>query len=137
MSYTFLDHTADIKFIVKSKRLNKAFIDSASALLKVINKNKKVKTRTKKSITLSSDSLENLLYNFLEEIIFRLDAEDFILKKIKNFKINQENLILSCEFIGGSAKDSNIKNNVKAITYDSFKIKKEKNLWRVTCILDV
>lgn len=135
MNYTFLEHTADIKFIVQSKTLNKAFKDSAYALLKIIREDKKINSNKVKKIRIKSNNLENLLYNFLEEFLFLLDSQNFVVNTIHSLKIDKKNFKLECIIKG--EKSNIINNKIKAITYNDLEVKKQKNFWQITCVLDV
>ncbi|MBU1988259.1 MAG: archease [Nanoarchaeota archaeon] len=70
MKYTFLPHTADIKFKAYGKTLNQAFENAALAISKILAKENKVKTNITKDIELEGIDQKSLFYNFLEEIIF-------------------------------------------------------------------
>ena len=87
MKFRFLEHTADIKFQSFGKTLEEAFENAALALQEVITKGIKIKSIIKKKIEVEGKDKEALLYNFLEEFLFLLDAEDFLLSEIKSIKI--------------------------------------------------
>ena len=137
MNYTFLEHTADIKFVAKSKTLNKTFKDSAYALLNIIKEDKKISFNKLKKIKIKSNNLENLLYKFLEEFLFLLDSQNFITETIHNLKIDKNNFKLECILRGDDNQKYNINNKVKAITYDDLEVRKQNNFWLITCVLDV
>lgn len=165
MKYKFLPHTADIKFQAFGKTLEEAFLNSALALREVMYDKLKVKETIKKKISVKGKDKESLLYDFLEEFLYLLDAEDFILSKIKSIKItrisitdktkkiikskaeadrgdiinNKElyNYKLIAEVIGDDADNYNFTNNVKAITYNEMKIWIEKNKYACQVVVDV
>jgi len=137
--FRFLEHTADIKFQAFGKDLEEAFENSAIAITKVITKEmeKKVagKKRKKIKITGNGKDIESLLYNFLEEFLYLLDAEDFLLSEVKSIKIKDNNL--EAELLGDNSKDYNFTNDVKAVTYNEMFVKQEKGRWVVQVVLDV
>jgi SHS2 domain-containing protein len=136
MKFKFLEHTADIKFQAFGKNLEEVFENSALAMFNTMS-NKKIKSKTKKKIKVSGKGLENLLYNFLEELIFLLDSENFFLSKINKIKINEKKLILEAEVSGDNVKKYEIKIDVKAVTYNEMFIKNIKNRWIAQVVLDV
>jgi SHS2 domain-containing protein len=103
MPYKYLSHTADIKFQAFGETLEKAFESAALALKEVISGKINVKGKITKKINVEGNDRESLLYNFLEEILFLLDAEDFLLSKVKNIKIRQNEL--EAELLGDNASN--------------------------------
>lgn len=136
MKYRFLEHTADIKFVAFGKSLEKAFKNSALALKESMLK-KRVRRKIKREIIVKGDNLENLLYNFLEEILFLFDSENFLSGKVKKLKINEENLTLRAILLGDFSNNYTFNSHIKAITYHGMKIKKIKKSYLCYVVLDV
>ena len=139
MTYKFLEHTADVKFLAEGKTLEEAFIESAMALKETITVDVKVFPQIDKKIHISGKDLESLLYNFLEEFLFLLDSEDFLLGEIKEIKINHKTLVLDAVISGDKAEKYHFTNDVKAITYNEMKIEfdETKKEWTCQVVLDV
>lgn len=165
MEYKFLPHTADIKFQAFGKTLEQAFENSAYALKQIITEDK-VKAKQKKIIKVQGKDKEELLVNFLEEFLFSLDSENFLLSEIVKIKINKSNnkqqikalkkeehknkqdsdnnthninnnYELTAEVLGDSSESYEIKNCVKAITYNEIFVKEEKNKFICQIVVDV
>lgn len=134
MKFKFLEHTADIKFQAFGKTLEEAFKNSALAMTISMTEDK-IKEKISKKIKVKGRDNERLLYEFLEELLVLLDSEDFILSKIKNIKI--KNNELEAEVMGDKASDYDIHIVVKAITYNEMFVKNEKNKWVTQVVLDV
>jgi len=134
--YKFLEHTADIKFQAFGKTLEKVFENCANALIKSIH-GKNIKNKITKPIEIKGKDFESLLYNFLEEIIFLLDSEQFLCSKIKGLEINKEKFELKAELIGDNSKRYNFDTNVKAITFSEMFIKQEGKKWVAQVVLDI
>ena len=137
MTYKFLEHTADVKFRAEGKTLELAFKAAALALREVITKNPKIKIKSKiaKKIKVKGKDNEALLYNFLEEFLYLLDAKDFLLGKIN--KINIKDNKLEAEIVGDKASNYKFSNDVKAVTYNQMYVKKDKNKYICQVVLDV
>ena len=73
MKYEFIDHTADIMFKAYGKDLEGSFSNAAIAMTKSFCE-EKVKGNLKKEISVEGNDLENLLYNFLEELLVLFDS---------------------------------------------------------------
>ncbi len=136
--YKFLSHTADISFFVEGKTFEELFFYSAMALKESITK-KKIKKITSKKIKLKEKTLEDLLYSFLEELLFLFEAKFFIFANIEKISIKEKNkeFSLEAEVIGDNIKEYKISNPVKAITFSEMKIEKIKNKFGTKVVLDV
>jgi len=133
--FKFLEHTADVKFQAYGKSLEEVFKNAALALKETIAGKIKVAGKIKKKIKIKGKDLESLLYNFLEEFLFLLDAKEFLLAKIKNIKISQDRL--EAEVVGDKAENYKFTNDVKAITYNQMFVKKLKDKFICQVVLDV
>lgn len=137
MRFRFLEHTADMKFQAYGKSLEEAFKNAALALREVISGKIKVMEKISKRIEIEGRDFESLLYNFLEELLFLLDAEGFLFSQIKDIKIDKKNFKLKAVIFGDKAKRYDFTNEVKAITYNEMFVKKEKNKYVIQAVLDV
>ena len=138
MTYKFLEHTADLKVFVSEKTLEKAFENSVLALKEAICGKIKVKNVIKRKIRVSGKDYEALLYNFLEEFLYLLDAEGFLVSKIESLKIENSNkYTLLAEISGDKTKNYKFSNDVKAITYNEMFVHVEKKKCEIQFVLDV
>lgn len=119
--YKFLEHKADAKFRAFGKTLNQQFQNSALALTKIITDDK-IKPKNKITIKVKGIDKGNLLYNFLEELLFLIDTKGFILNKSK---VKITNLTLTAELTGDNIKNYETKTHIKAATYSEMKITKD------------
>ncbi|MEK6913262.1 MAG: archease [Nanoarchaeota archaeon] len=133
--FKFLEHTADVKFQAFGKNVEEVFENSALALKETICGKIKIKGIKEKKIIVEGKDFESLLYNFLEEIIYLLDAEDFLIKEIKSTKI--DGFKLKATIIGDKASNYKFTNNVKAVTYNEMFVKKNWKKWTAQVVIDV
>ena len=89
MKYKFLEHTADIKFQAFGENIEEVFENSALAMFNAMYGGK-VKEKKSFKINVKGKDFESLLYNFLEEILFLFDSENFFMAKVKNIKITEK-----------------------------------------------
>jgi SHS2 domain-containing protein len=139
MTYKFVEHTADVKFIASGKTLEEAFIASFEALKETVSGNIAVLDQTKKEFSAEGTDLNNLLYKFMEEFLFLLDAEDFLASKIDKIEIDKEKFTLKATIGGDKAQNYNFTNDVKAVTYNDMHVRfnEEKQEWNIQVVLDV
>jgi SHS2 domain-containing protein len=133
MKFEFLEHTADIKFRAYGRTFANLLENSALALSNHLSRNKKISSVTKKKISVSGEDKESLLYNFLEEILFLLDTEQFILSKSK---IKVTDNLITADLQGDNVSKYDI-DHVKAITYSEMYIKKNLKNWECQVVIDV
>lgn len=122
MKFKFLEHKADAKFQAFGKSLEECFSNAALAMTSVMIDYKKVKAKVKKKIKVKGTDLKNLLYNFLEELLFLVDTKNFILSKVMKIKI--KGLNLEASLIGDNISNYEVHNHIKAVTYNQMEIKK-------------
>lgn len=135
MRFKFLEHTADVKFQAFGKTMEEAFVNSALALKEVICGKLKIKQVKIKKIKVKGRNNGQLLLNFLEEFLFLLDSQNFLLSKIKKIKITYGKL--EAEVLGDRAKNYDLIGSVKAITYNQMFVKKEGKRFIIQVVLDV
>jgi len=135
--FKFLPHTADRKFQAFGNSLEEAFISSFDALKEIIVEKNRIKSVKKIKLKVKGNDLKELLYNFLEEVLFLLDAKDFIASEIKNIKIDVKKNLFEADVLGDRVSNYKISNDVKAITYNDMSIKEEKGKFIVQVVVDV
>ena len=131
---------ADVCFEASGKTLEELFESAGLATTNTMIKTlKKISAKQKQKISVSADTIENLLFKFLEEIIFLKDARQLVFSKYK-IKISQgKNFKLECEALGEklSMKKHDWLVDVKAVTWHLFEVKEEGKVWKARVILDI
>ncbi len=136
--YKFLEHTADAKFQAYGNNMGEAFSNAALAMFSVITDTKKIKKKIKKEIKVKGTDLKSLLYNFLEELLFLLDTNSFLLNKIEKISIKkmEGKYSLNATVAGDKADNYETSGDIKAVTYNEMEIK-ENDKVMVQVVLDL
>ena len=136
--FIFLEHTADIKFQAFGKSVEEVFKNSALAVANAMFKGK-VKSEKTKIVNVEGQDKEALLYNFLDEISYLFDAENFLLSQVKNLKIteNEVSYQLECELIGDNAGNYKVREHIKSVTYHDMFVRIKGKKWTAQVVLDV
>lgn len=121
MSYEFLEHTADVKFRAEGSTIEEMFSSAADALNETIRGDIKILEQEEKSFEVVGKDMEELLYNFLEEFLFLLDGEDFLVGEVKSISVSDKKI--SCVVVGDKAANYKFTNDVKAVTYSEMAVK--------------
>ena len=135
MTFKFLEHTADIKFIVKASSIEKLFEQCVLAMASYMVEGRKIKFSATKNIKASAKKGDNeaLLYAFLDELIFLVDAEGFVPSKAK---VSIKSGKLEAKIYGDSTKEKHL-NHIKSPTFAEMYVKKEISGWKAQVVLDV
>ena len=149
--FRFLDNVAiaDTAFEAFGKNENELFENAATALFEEMVDTKKVASKVNKKIRLRNENLENLLYDFLSELIYVKDVDGMVFGKfkvkikmssaIKTKKLKKNiyflDALCSGEKIDYSKKE--FRNDVKAVTMHLFKIEKKGRKMKATVVLDI
>jgi SHS2 domain-containing protein len=139
MSYEFLEHTADVKFKADGASWDEMFRNAAGALNETIRGDIKILELEEKSFEVEGRDLEILLHNFLEEFVFLLDANDFLVSKIKFIRVEiiDGGGKISCSVVGDKAQNYKFTNDVKAITFNEMVVREEEGIYSCNVVLDV
>ena len=85
MSYKHLEHSTDAFIQVRAKNLEEAFLVAGKSVVETIIDLKNIQEIEEKNIKVKGRNLENLLYNWLEEIVTITITDGFA---IKNFSVS-------------------------------------------------
>jgi len=137
--YQFLEHTADAKFQAFGRSLEEAFENAAYALVSLMWEREKIGRKIQHSVKVEGRDLEQLLVNFLEEILYLLDSRMYLLHSVEKIQIQKiaEVYALDALFLGDdNGNQYQPYGDVKAITYNEMKIH-TKNRFMVQVVVDV
>lgn len=132
--YKYTPHTADMYIEVFGKTLEKLFENAAEGLtnlmVKKITKKKEIK------FSIEADSPEDLLQNFLNELLIYRDSQNLFFSSFK-VKIQGKKLFASLKGEEFNPKKHEPDMEVKAITYHNLEIKKSKDGYFVKILVDI
>jgi len=136
-NYELIEHTADIGIRVKGKDLNDLFKNSASAMFDIIAEKKEspVIKQRKIKIEQKADNLEELLVNWLNELLSLSATKELIFSEFRINKIDKNTL--QAVVIGEDIKNYRVNTEVKAATYHQLKLEEAKGGLQAELIFDV
>jgi SHS2 domain-containing protein len=137
--YEVLEHTADAKFRAYGKSMEEAFENAAFAMVSLMYDVKMIAAEDIESFVVEGNDMEQLLYNFLEELLVLQDSKQFVMHGfVKGITITkvEGKFRLRAEVIGDKIKDEyEVHPLVKAMTYAEIEIS-EKPLY-VQFVVDI
>lgn len=121
--YIFLEKTADAKFQAFGYTLDEAFKNAQEAMISVMYSLEEIKDydydEQTREIIVEGENLENLLYSFLEETIFLMNAEFFV-GLVDKIQIIHTGEIYKLKAILRGVQAMNLESHgeIKAVTYN-------------------
>ncbi len=134
--FEILDHTADVGVIAYGTDLNQAFANAARALFSLITELDDVEEVLYRDIELTASDEESLLVGWLNELIYRFDAEGILFKRFDIIQLNDTRLKARSYGEKVDSSKHKLKTGVKAATYHMLKVDKTDG-YRVQVLLDI
>jgi SHS2 domain-containing protein len=78
MPYEFINHTGDVAVRVEARSLETLFVEAARALAGTMVETAGVLPRSQLAVVLEAGTLELLLVDWLNELVFRFDVDAFV-----------------------------------------------------------
>ncbi len=129
---------ADIAFEASSPSVNGLFESCGRALTDIMVERKGVRADVTRTIELTADGLDRLLYDFLTELIIIKDVDSLL---FRDFKVTvSEGASRLSATLRGEAIDRVrhvLRNDVKAVTMHMFGVKRARTGWKTTIVLDI
>ncbi|MBS1111955.1 MAG: hypothetical protein H6Q95_247 [Nitrospirae bacterium] len=131
-----LDMSGDAGLKVRGSSLEELFANAASGMSGLITDMRDIASTEERESSLKSDSLEDLLILWLNELIFLFDRDGFI---GKSFNVNLEGNTLTAKISGGIFDPSLNEKRLllKAATYHRLSLKKMKSIWEAVVVFDI
>ena len=135
--YRIFDHTADLGVEIYGKKEEELFCNAAFALFDIMTDISLVHIRGEWEVSAEGGDLEELLVNFLREILYMCNGEglllqDFVISEMDNFHV--KGTAKGEPFVHGR-HCMNIE--IKAVTYHRVEIRKTSGTWIGRVIFDV
>lgn len=127
---------ADVAVEVWANTVEKLFEDSGLAVSEVMVDTQTVEPLIEKEVSLNSDSIEMLLFDFLGEIIYFKDAYSLLFSKF-DVKIKDSNIYAKLRGETINREKHNLRIDVKAVTLYRFSVRHENGIWRAEFVLDI
>ena len=135
--YTTFNHTADLGLAITGASEEKLFANAAFAVFDLITDLGRVEPRETRRILVEGDSREDLLINFLREILYLYNGERWLLKEIRVIKIDQKSLEAEARGEPFDEHKHKIFKEIKAVTYHQAEVRNTPDGWAARVIFDV
>jgi SHS2 domain-containing protein len=132
-----LDHTADVGIAATGDSLAEALSWAATGMFSIIVNLETVQYGSEIEVSVSSTDSETLVVDWLNELLFRYEADGFLPSKF-HVTTGADGTSLSARCLGEPVKTERhaLLTAVKAATYHDLKVT-HNGIWRIQVVLDV
>ena len=136
-TYDLVDHTADVGIKAYGKTLAEAFENAAKGMFDIITNYSEIENIGQYNIELETDNLEQLLVDWLSELLFLNSANNLVFSFFK-VELDEKNNKLSAKVFGEKFNLSKHKigSEIKAVTYHMLEVKTKKP-YHVQVLFDI
>ncbi len=135
--YEFINHTADIGIKVRGFSRKEMFENAARAMFDLIVDLDTVETQNQMAIEIRGEQLEELLADWLRDLLYRYNGDKYLLKEFKIEKISPRGLKARVRGEKLDMSRHNLRREIKAVTYHDLKIRKLNRQWQAQIIFDI
>jgi SHS2 domain-containing protein len=132
--FEIIDHTADVGIVAYGDDVNRAFANAGKALFSLITDLDNVEEVTYREIELTAPDQESLLVDWLNELIYLFDTEQFLFKRFDLMQLDETHL--KARIYGQKVSGHKLKIGVKAATYHMLKIEGSNGV-KVQVLFDI
>ncbi len=139
--YRFLEDVAiaDSAFEAEADSLEDLFQTCALATFEVMADTSTIKSQSKEEVELAAENLEELLFDWLAELIYLKDSQSILFGKFEVQIKEEEGYRLFASVWGEPAdqKKHKVRVDVKAVTYHLLEVKQVEGKWIAKVVLDI
>lgn len=135
--YETFEHTADIGLRARAATLDDLFADIARAMFSVLVANPAaIRPVEELSLQLSGDRLDDLLFDWLAELLYRFETRHLLLTE---FEVRVGDAGLSATVRGEPIDRTRheLEVEIKAITYHGLRVEQDNDGWLAEVIVDL
>jgi SHS2 domain-containing protein len=138
MDFKYLEHTADAEFVAYGRTPDEASANAARAMFGLVVEPSKVRPTEVREISLTSGSLEDLLFDWLSELLYLSEVDRLVFSKFE-VKITKNNdYSLNAKAYGEQVSPRHeVFLHIKAVTYHDLRVEKRNNVYEAQVLLDI
>jgi SHS2 domain-containing protein len=136
-AFEIIDHTADIGIIAYGTDVKELFSNAALALFSLITEPASVEERLHLDLEVSSEDIDSLLVEWLNELIYLFDAKHILFSRFDIKSLTHNELKATCYGESFDPMKHKIKIGVKAATYHMLKLDKNGDGCKAQIIFDI
>jgi SHS2 domain-containing protein len=136
-TFEVLDHTADIGIIAYGTDIKQVFANAAAGMASLIINPDEIDDHIHRNIELKSYDDENLLVEWLNELLYIFDVEHILFKRIEVTNLQNSKIETRCYGDRIDFQRHRIKREIKAATYHMLTLDKKDTIYSAQIIFDI
>lgn len=134
--FKIIDHVGEIGVEAIGHDLKEAFADAAQGMFSIIVELESVEAKEKVEVEVKAPNQEELLVAWLNELIYRLEAQNMVFCKFDVTELTGTRLKATCWGEKADQTRHHFKTGVKSATYHALKVQKGQPC-KVQVVLDI
>lgn len=136
--YTFVEHTADAGIKAYGKSLEELFVNAALATFATVVELDSIDENMSMEINVEADTLEELIVEWLRELLFQQEVEEIFFNRVKIQEITETNVSAIAYGEPIDLEKHEFNTEIKNVTYHKLSVKKiEDGTWQAQVIFDL
>lgn len=135
--FEILEHTADIGFRACAPSLSELFCESARALQAIVLEEIEMPGAAEYRLLAEGADRESLLVNFLNEVLFQLDARRVVFARFEPVSMRGTRITVRAWGEPRDPERHRAKAIVKGVTYHQLRVWQEADRWCAEVYLDI
>jgi SHS2 domain-containing protein len=136
-TFEVLDHTADIGIIAYGTDTEQVFANAASGMASLIVDLDEISDHIHRDIELKSYDDENLLVEWLNELLYIFEVEHILFKRVEVDTLHNSKIEARCYGDRIDFQRHRIKREIKAATYHMLTLDKKDTIYSAQIIFDI
>lgn len=131
MTYRWVEHTGELELQIEAQTEEEVFAEALAAFAELVGNGQQGEIERRRVAADASDRAA-LLAQWLEELVFLAETEDFVPERLASLKLGDRALL--AEVDGRQGRPPHL---VKGVTYHRLELAYDGTSWRARAILDV
>jgi SHS2 domain-containing protein len=136
-THRLLEHTADMGIEASGETLEELFAQAAYGLLEIIAGAPVALCREEKIVTVEGGDSEELLVNWLNEILYLFEIKRFFPLDFEIEEVRENRLLARVRGEPFDPQRHPVEREVKAVTYHQLRLEKIDGLWQARVYVDL
>ena len=135
--FEILEHTADVGLRARGETLAALFENAAAGFLEIAFDRETVGEGEVRPLVVEADDREALLVNWLQEILWLVDGEGWLPRRVAVGEISETRVAGAAHGEPRNSARHRFCIIIKAITYHQLSVREEKGVWVAEVYLDI
>lgn len=129
--FRLIEHTADVGLIAYGSDIAESFANAAYGMFSIMIDMRTVRLNETRMIELAENNSENLLFSWLNELLYFFDAEKLLFRQFDIERSDGLSIKAKCTGEKVDPVRHHLKTGVKSATYHMLQVDSQKNQVRV------